>query len=113
MVFFTYNFFQPLEQFSTHCVNILSTNYSYVIFLLSFIICFYSFLYIYFLEYKISGIFLFLNNLIKFILNIFFQQIINLHILIYFPLVLSICLIILFSNLYGLFPYGFTITSHI
>lgn len=106
-------YLQPLEQFSIHIVNIISTNFTFVVFLLCTIIFFFVFIYIYFLEFSLSGIFLFLNNLVQIISNVIYQQLVNIHLLIYFPLILSLCLIVLFSNLYGLFPYGFTITSHI
>jgi len=37
----------------------------------------------------------------------------NLHALQYFPLILLVSTLILLCNVIGLFPYGFTVTSHI
>lgn len=111
MVSYIYN--QPLEQFSIHIVTLINTNYSYVLYLFVLIGLFVGYFYIYFLNFFESRFMLFINNLIKMIINIYYQQIINVHILLYFPLIFSICIFILFSNLYGLFPYGFTISSHI
>lgn len=104
---------QPLEQFSIHIINLLTTNFSFVVIILCSIFCFFIYIYIFFLEFSLSGLFLFIDNIIKTICNIIYQQLTNLHLLLYFPLIISLCLIVLFSNLYGLFPYGFTITSHI
>ena len=46
-------------------------------------------------------------------LQLFKQQINNIVALKYFPLVLFVFSFILFANLIGLLPYGFTITGHI
>jgi ATP synthase subunit 6 len=54
----------------------------------------------------IEGIYLFLVKL-------FSQHVNNFHSLYYFPAVSTIFITILFSNLLGLMPYNFTITSHI
>lgn len=53
------------------------------------------------------------ENIYSFVLQLFKQQINNIIALKYFPIVLFIFTFILFSNLIGLLPYGFTITGHI
>ncbi len=53
------------------------------------------------------------ENVYLFVLQLFKQQINNIVALRYFPLVLFIFTFILFANLIGLLPYGFTITGHI
>jgi ATP synthase subunit 6 len=53
------------------------------------------------------------ENVYKFVLQLFKQQLNSVLALRYFPLVLFIFCFILLSNLIGLIPYGFTITGHI
>ena len=111
MMSFFFN--QPLEQFQVHVSGFFFTNFSSVTILLIFFFIFFILLYSYFSKFVLQGVFLLLNYLVQIVRLIFIQQLTNVHILIYFPLILSISFLILFSNLYGLLPYGFTITSHI
>ena len=53
------------------------------------------------------------KELYFFVLNIFRSQVFNKDALKYFPLFFITFIFILFSNLLGLLPFGFTITSHI
>lgn len=56
---------------------------------------------------------MFTELLYKFVLNLFVRQTNQLSALRYFPLFFCVFLFVLFSNLLGLFPFGFTVTSHI
>lgn len=55
----------------------------------------------------------FFENIYLFVLQLVKQQINNIMSLKYFPLILFVFIFILFSNLIGLLPYGFTITGHL
>src|SRR5690606_35297881 len=56
---------------------------------------------------------MFVELLYKFILNLFVRQTNQLSALRYFPLFFTTFLFVLLSNLLGLLPFGFTVTSHI
>lgn len=53
------------------------------------------------------------EQLYLFVVKLFSQHINNYHALYYFPLISTVFFVILLSNLLGLFPYNFTLTSHI
>jgi F-type H+-transporting ATPase subunit a len=55
----------------------------------------------------------FIWKIILFIKSVFLQQIGNIHVVMYFPFVCNIAFLILISNILGLVPYSFTLTSHI
>lgn len=111
------NILQPLEQFSLQIVykflSIEFTNFfiywCIVLFILSILFIFP----LHFLKIIPNSLHLIIKNLYSFILNLFYQQTNNFTALQYFPLIFCIFLIILFSNLLGLTPFGFTLTSHL
>lgn len=54
-----------------------------------------------------------MENLYKFIAIMLGQQNSQKHVIRFFPLVYTLFVFILFANVLGLFPYAFTVTSHI
>lgn len=113
--------FSPLEQFRILVltrINFLNwdisvTNNTIILIIISifFIVFFYVSLeknkYLFTRwQYVLELIYNFVSQLLR-------QQINNLIAVRYFPLVLFIFMFILFSNLIGLLPYGFTITGHV
>jgi ATP synthase subunit 6 len=111
----------PLEQFkiivlkytNLFFIDITLTNtllYFFLIFFFFLIIIFFNLKNIYLIptnwQYFIELIYIFVLQIIR-------QQVSNLMVLKYYPLVLNIFIFILLLNLTGLLPYGFTITSQI
>jgi len=111
--------YQPLEQFNVYILHELSlfsislTNYWLVsLFLLILVVVF--------LVWPLTRPQLLTNNwmvvqegIYAFLVKLFSQHVNNYHSLYYFPIVSTIFIVVLFSNLLGLMPYNFTITSHI
>ena len=112
------NLLSPLEQFTVFnffnffsIQNIkltnLAVNFLFVIFIIFFLM--YSF------DYKIYGNdrkFTLFNSMYKFIQNIFKENV-STKVPYFFPYIFFIFLVILFSNLVGLIPFSYTITSSI
>lgn len=105
--------YQPLEQFSLKLTGISFTNFSSIMFLLIIMLVFIVYITCHEPTWFLSGLFDLVDSIIGFVRSILLQQSTNSHIFIYFPLLMSMACLILFSNLYGLIPYGFTLTSHI
>ena len=108
---------QPLEQFAIqiilNCYGFFINNLVIYFNLIVILIIFY-FIYPLFNYKKIpNNLQLFSQDIYKFLITLFYQQTNNFTSLQYFPLISSIFLIILISNLLGLTPFGFTITSHL
>lgn len=106
-------FFSPLEQFDvmyffTQKFDILN------IFFILFFFCI-SFIFIYFFfNFKLipTASQWFIEIFYKFLLETLVQQA-GTHSLFFFPFVFSIFFFILISNLFGMLPFGFTITGHL
>ena len=60
-----------------------------------------------------SGLVSLVEQFILFIRSLVYELMQNLHVFLYFPVLLTLSSFVLVSNIYGLFPYGFTLTSHI
>jgi ATP synthase subunit 6 len=108
---------QPLEQFVIQIIlnfyGVILTNLLVYFGLVILIILVY-FIYPLVIYKKIpNSLQLLVQDIYKFILSLFYQQTNNYTCLQYLPLILSIFVIILISNLLGLTPFGFTITSHL
>lgn len=114
-------FFNPLEQFevvpyftfSLFGLDFSLTNsgfYMLAITTVASLLFFFSFFYSYVISTSWQ---MFTELLYKFVLNLFVRQTNQLSALRYFPLFFCVFLFVLFSNLLGLFPFGFTVTSHI
>jgi F0F1-type ATP synthase membrane subunit a len=106
-------FFSPLEQFDviyffSQKFNLL--NVFFIIFFLVFSIIFCYF----FITFKLvpTSLQYFFELLYKFLLETLVQQAGG-HSLFFFPFVFSAFFFILLSNLFGMLPFGFTITSHL
>lgn len=108
---------QPLEQFSiniiTRILGLDINTFLIYLFIISVVIFFFYFFPLFF--YKITPNILQqnINFIYDFFLRLFCQQIVDLTALRYFQLIFSVFIIILTSNLLGLVPFGFTLTSHI
>lgn len=109
--------YQPLEQFSINLLYSLwffeFTNFLiYLVFIILIIMFFFIYpLFFYkIIPNKIQQILL---EIFKFALKLFRQQTGNYTIMRYFPLIFCVFIIVLVSNIVGLIPFGFTITSHI
>lgn len=114
-------FFNPLEQFEVIIYlnfSILNfdfslTNSGFYMFLIT-VVPLILFSLSFWFSYVISSSWqLFVELLYKFVLNLFVRQTGQLSALRYFPLFFCVFLFVLFSNLLGLLPFGFTVTSHI
>lgn len=105
--------FQPLEQFQVKIISFLLSNFSAILFLLIFVWIFVISFICYYSELSLIGLSSIFYNFITFIKNIILQQGCNLHFFLYFPILITLSSFVLFSNIYGLVPYGFTTTSHI
>jgi F0F1-type ATP synthase membrane subunit a len=114
-------FFNPLEQFEVIIYlnfSILNfdfslTNSGFYMFLIT-VVPLILFSLSFWFSYVISNSWqLFVELLYKFVLNLFVRQTGQLSALRYFPLFFCVFLFVLFSNLLGLLPFGFTVTSHI
>lgn len=113
--------FNPLEQFRILILqkiffgdlDVSITNNTIILFIITifFILIFYV---NYFNNTYIPSKWQFFNeNIYKFVLQLYRQQVSNIMALKYFPLVAFVFSFILIANLIGLLPYGFTITGHI
>lgn len=123
-ILFFYNLmnlnYQPLEQFEIIIIepiyllffNLFITNslfYMFIILLLYFYIFFVGIYKISFIPTNIQYI---IENLYMFVWNLIKEQTGSKG-LEYFGFIFSLFIFILFSNVLGLFPFGFTVTSHI
>lgn len=112
--------FSPLEQFEIITIfpiyfdflNISITNYMILLFLIIFILIFLISLSFYksnlvpnYWQLVFEDIYKLTNNIIKDNLNLKGEK--------FFPFIFTLHLFLLFSNLIGMIPYSFTITSHI
>ena len=105
-------FFSPLEQFE---INFLYLKFDFLNNYLIILFIIFSFIFFYFFfNFKLipSVIQYFLEGLYKFIIETLIQQA-GLSSLFIFPFIFSIFFFILLSNLVGMLPFGFTITSHL
>ncbi len=106
-------FFSPLEQFDimyffTQKFDILNIFFILVFFCISFI-----FIYLFFKFKLIPTVSqLFIEIFYKFLLETLVQQA-GSNSVFFFPFVFSIFFFILISNLFGMLPFGFTITGHL
>lgn len=117
-------FFSPLEQFNTYILFFWFPNFFGTIFDFSFssvilpLVFLNIFLWVFFTFFKVSlhlipSVFqLFLENIYIFLNKIVIQQVGHKG-LIYFPFIFTLFFFVLFSNLLGLMPFGFALTSHI
>ena len=110
-------FFQPLEQFEINILVsflkcILLTNYHFlllIIFIVLFIVFYLSISKASFMPNNWQ----YLNeSIFRFFIDFFMQQL-NRHGQAFLPLIYSVFLFILLSNVIGLIPFSFTVTSHI
>ena len=112
--------YSPLEQFEIliyYNISFLGLDFSltnanfYLILIFSVIslLFYFSFYYSYIISNSWQLVF---ELLYSFVLKLYLRTL-PLYALKYFPLFLSIFLFILFSNLLGLMPFGFTVTSHV
>lgn len=108
---------QPLEQFSINLLYywgfIEITNFLVFLFIIIIIIFFFFLFPLFFYRVIPNKIQQSLLEIFKFALNLFRQQTGNYTAMRYFPLIFCIFIIILISNILGLVPFGFTITSHV
>jgi len=108
------NPFEQFELFNISFFNFFNFNnlfvYYYLIFL-SFFIFFILGVYRILLLPSVNQ--MIIEDIYRFVLVIFQQQIGIRHSLVMFPLVITLFIFILISNLSGLLPYGFTVTGHI
>lgn len=113
-------FFTPLEQFELHVlIPLYFLNFDFSFNTMSFyliLVIFFIFIFIFFGIYKALLVPTLLQTLIeyiyKFIYNMILQQA-GKQGQRYFALLFTTFFFILFSNLFGLIPFGFTTTSHI
>jgi ATP synthase subunit 6 len=112
-------FFSPLEQFDVLFLRVyffsddaffIFNNFN---FYLLFFIYFFFFIFIFFKMTYISSLIQYcFETLYLFLLNILIQQV-NVNSLNFFPFIYTIFFIILFLNLLGMLPFGFTLTAHL
>lgn len=109
--------FSPLEQFNIllfvplSFINLTNNTVILLFITITFMVLFYiHFENVTFLPSRWQFI---LESVYFFILNLIRNQISNLLVLKYFPIIFFLFNFILASNFLGLLPYGFTITSHI
>lgn len=112
-------FFQPLEQFNIYPIMHLAfLNFEIINY---WLVCiFLAILVVVFIIWPLKEISLIPSSwitlaelLYSFLVKLFTQHVNSGHSLYYFPIISTIFIIVLFSNLLGLMPYNFTITSHI
>jgi len=123
MNYINHLFYTPLEQFEVFLLYNLEwkgldfsiTNFSIFLFFILFFISFFLFFSVYYDPEFVPVRFQLLAEFFyRFILSILRSQVgLNKVSIKYFPLFLFSFLFILFSNLVGLIPYSFTVTSHI
>lgn len=106
------NYFSPLEQFDTVLLSLkfnFINNYLIILFIIFSFILFY-----YILNFKLVPTIMqyFFEIFYKFILETLMQQA-GVSALFLFPFIFTIFFFILLSNLFGMLPFGFTITSHL
>lgn len=109
-------YFQPLEQFEIfsyypNFLNFLFTNYVWSFVLINSLLVALVFLF-YFSNAVPTLIEAWGENCYWFICNIFYQNITNTHAYLFFPVYFCLFITILFCNIIGLIPFGFTLTSH-
>lgn len=115
-MFFTINYFQPLEQFELLyfgtffglSINNLSIYLTFLLFVIIFIFILINFKKRFIpinLQLSIELIYDFVFNLVK--------QLIGIKGYAHFPIILTLFLFILISNLLGMALYSFTLTSHV
>jgi len=105
-------YFSPLEQFDTILLSLnfdFINNYLIILFIIFSFILFY-----YILNFKLipTVIQYFFEIFYKFILETLIQQA-GISSLFFFPFLFTIFFFILLSNLFGMLPFGFTLTSHL
>ena len=113
--------FQPLEQFNIYLLHEFSlvglslsfTNYWLVVFYVLISLGVFIVLPLKHTSLVPTNWALLLEGIYNFLVKLFSQHVNNFHSLYYFPAVSTIFFTVLFSNLLGLMPYNFTITSHI
>lgn len=112
--------FNPLEQFevtiffnlSVFGFDISLTNASFYMFLVFFSILLFFYFSTYFAYVFANSWQSLCEILYLFVVNFFYRQTNWLYALRFFPLFFCTFLFVLFSNLMGLLPFGFTLTSH-
>jgi len=103
----------PLEQFDTIYFFSKKFDFLNIFFILIFLFIIIIYIYIYNIFKLIPSVLQwFLEVLYKFLLETLIQQA-GIHSLFFFPFVFSIFFFILLSNIFGMLPFGFTITGHL
>jgi ATP synthase subunit 6 len=113
--------FQPLEQFNIYLLHELSlagfsfslTNYWLVGLYLLIATAIFVVWPLKYIPLVPTNWVILLEGVYNFLVKLFSQHVNNFHSLYYFPIISTIFFTVLFSNLLGLMPYNFTLTSHI
>lgn len=107
------NFFSPLEQFDIIYFFSKKFDFLNIFFILVFILFLFVYLYFYNTFKLIPSVLQwFIELFYKFLLETLVQQA-GSHSLFFFPFAFSIFFFILISNIFGMLPFGFTITGHL
>jgi F-type H+-transporting ATPase subunit a len=106
-------FFSPLEQFDSIYFFSKKFDFLNIFFILIFIVLIFIYIYLY-LNFKLIPTVLqwFFELFYKFLLETLVQQA-GTHSLFFFPFIFTIFFFILFSNIFGMLPFSFTITGHL